>query len=156
MRDIIPSWCQIQRTSSNFRYGNSGPAHIQCIYSSAYLVLNIRLNVSAAAVWDMPIFACKLYCKFCAKYRAHTQDCAMWTVVPDIYNAFTAPHIQTSMFMWTDLSWYWRYLDNSIVVILQSWCQIQCTSSGLRYANCGPGHIQSIFSTAYFGFNIQL
>jgi hypothetical protein len=34
--------------------------------------------------------------------------------------------------------------------------QIQRTSYGLRNVNCGPGHIQSIFCTAYLGFNIQL
>jgi hypothetical protein len=41
-------------------------------------------------------------------------------------------------------------------VILHSWCQIQRTSSSLRYATCGPGHIQSIFSTAYLGFIIHV
>jgi hypothetical protein len=41
-------------------------------------------------------------------------------------------------------------------VILQILCQIQSPTSGLRYVNCRPGHIQSIFSTAYLGFNIQL
>jgi hypothetical protein len=30
------------------------------------------------------------------------------------------------------------------------------TSSGLRYVNCGPGHIQGIHSSAYLGFNIQV
>jgi hypothetical protein len=104
----------------------------------------------------MPIFACVLYCKFCAKYRAHPPVCAIWTVVPDIYNAFTAPHIQTSMFIWTCLRCYWRYLDNSIVVILQTWCQIQRTSSGLRYVNYGPGHIQCIYSSIYSDFKIHL
>jgi hypothetical protein len=109
-----------------------------------------------AAVRDMPIFACVLYCKFGAKYRAHPPVCAMWTVVPDIYNAFTAQHIQTSMFIWTYLRCYWRYLDNSIVVILQTWCQIQRTSSGFRYVNCGPGHIRYIYSSAHSAFNIHL
>jgi hypothetical protein len=104
----------------------------------------------------MPIYACVLNCKYCAKYRAYPPVCATWTAVPDIYHAFTAPHIQTSMFIWTYLRCYWRYLDNSIVVILQTWCQIQRTSSGLRYVNCGPGHIQSTYSSAYLGFNIQL
>jgi hypothetical protein len=47
MRVKLHSWCQIQRTSSSLRYVNCGPGHIQCIYSSAYSVLNIRLNVSA-------------------------------------------------------------------------------------------------------------
>jgi hypothetical protein len=41
-------------------------------------------------------------------------------------------------------------------VILQSWCQIQRTPSRLRYVNCGPGHIQCSYSSAYSGFNIQL
>jgi hypothetical protein len=111
---------------------------------------------TCAALGDMPIFACVLYCKLCAKYRAHPPVCAMWTVVPDIYNAFTYPHIQTSMFICTYLRCCWRYLDNSIVVILHSWCQIQRTSSGLRYVNYGPGHIQSTFSIAYLGFNIHV
>jgi hypothetical protein len=80
----------------------------------------------------------------------------MWTIVPNIYNAFTAPHIQTSIFIWTYLPCYCTYHDNSMRVILHSWCQIQRTSSSLRYATSGPGHIQRIFRTAYLGFNIQL
>jgi hypothetical protein len=47
MRVILHSWCQIHRTSSSFRFVNSGAARIQCIYSSAYSILNIRLNVSS-------------------------------------------------------------------------------------------------------------
>jgi hypothetical protein len=47
MHVILQTWCQIQRTSSSFRYVNSNPGHIQCIYSSAYSDLNIQLNVSA-------------------------------------------------------------------------------------------------------------
>jgi hypothetical protein len=149
MRVILHSWCQIHRTSSSFRYVNSGAARIQCIYSSAYSILNFRLNVSAllfeiyrylharytanmvpntahilrftqcelwsrtytmylqlrifspeystericAAVWDIPIFACALYCKFGATYRAHPPVYAMWTVVPATYKVFSAPHI---------------------------------------------------------------
>jgi hypothetical protein len=60
------------------------------------------------------------------------------------------------MFNCRQLPCYWRYLNNSMLVILQTWCQIQRTSSGLRYVNYGPGHIQRIFHTAYLGFNIQL
>jgi hypothetical protein len=40
--------------------------------------------------------------------------------------------------------------------ILQTWCQIQLTSSGLRYVNCGPGHIQYIYSSIHSDFNIHL
>jgi hypothetical protein len=41
-------------------------------------------------------------------------------------------------------------------VILQTWCQIQRTSSSIRFVNCGPGNIQGAYIYAYFGFNIQL
>jgi hypothetical protein len=109
-----------------------------------------------AAIGNISTIQCSLYYKLGAKYSAHPPVYAMWTMVPDIYNAFTAPYIQTSIFIWTYLPCYCTYLDNSMRVILQTWCQIQRTSSSLRYATCGPGHIQSNFSTAYLGFNIQL
>jgi hypothetical protein len=47
MRVMLQTWSQIQRTSTRLRYVNSGPGHIQCIYSTAYSLLNIQLNVSA-------------------------------------------------------------------------------------------------------------
>jgi hypothetical protein len=47
MRVILLTWCQIQPTSSGIRYVNCGPGHMQCIYSTAYSVFNIHLNVSA-------------------------------------------------------------------------------------------------------------
>jgi hypothetical protein len=212
MRVILQTWCQIQSTCYGLRYVNCGPGHIPCIYSSAYSILNIRLNVSSllleicrylhacytanfvpntepnlrfalcdlwsrtytmhlqlhifrlqnsfericAAILHITTIQCALYCKLVAKYSAHPPVYAMWTVVRTIYKVFTAPHIQTSMFIWTYLRCYWRYLDNSIVVILQTWCQIQRTSSGLSYVNYGRGHIQCIYSSIYSDFNIHL
>jgi hypothetical protein len=41
-------------------------------------------------------------------------------------------------------------------VILLTWCQMQHTSLSLLYVNCGPGHIQCNYSSAYSGFNIRL
>jgi hypothetical protein len=41
-------------------------------------------------IWTLQ---CALYCKLGAKYSTHRPAFAMWTVVPVIYNAFTAPHI---------------------------------------------------------------
>jgi hypothetical protein len=134
---------------------NSGAGRIQCIYSSAYSILTIRLNVSAllleisrqfnsrytvnlvpntahilrftlcelwsrtyrihlqlrtfrlqyssqricAAIGNISAIQCSLYCKLGAKYSAHSPVYAMCTMVPDIYNAFTAPYIQTSIFI---------------------------------------------------------
>jgi hypothetical protein len=97
-----------------------------------------------------------LYCKPGAYYSAVTLAFDMWTVVPHGYNVFTAQHIQSWIFDRTYLRCCWRYLDNSIVVILQTWCQIQRTPSRFRYVNCGPGHIQCIYSSAYSDFTIHL
>jgi hypothetical protein len=126
-----------------------------------YLQLHIfRIQYSAesifAVIGDISTTQCALYCKLGAKYSAHPPAVAMWTVVPHIYNVFTARHIQSWIFDWTYLRCYWRYLDNSLSVILQSRCQIQRTHPGLRYVYCGPGHIQCNYSYVYSGFNIQV
>jgi hypothetical protein len=95
-----------------------------------------------AAIGDISTIECALDCKRGAKYSAHPPDYAIWTVAPDIYNANTVPHILASIFKWTYLRCYWRYLDNSMPVILQTRCQISRTSSSLRNVNCGPDNIQ--------------
>jgi hypothetical protein len=97
-----------------------------------------------------------LYPTFTAKYSLHPPVYAMSTLVPVKSNAISVLHIQATIFNWTYLRCYWRYLDNSVRVILQTWCQIQRTSPDLRYMICGPGHIQCIYSSSYSGHNIQL
>jgi hypothetical protein len=109
-----------------------------------------------AAIGDISTIQCSLYCKLGTKYSAYPPVYAIWTVVPDIYNAFTAPHVQASIFIWTYLRCYWRYLDNSILVILKTWCQIQRTPLSLLYVKCGPGQIQCNYGSVYSGINIQL
>jgi hypothetical protein len=129
-------------------------------YTKYLQLLIFRLPYSALGICtpiaDIATILRALYWKFDVKYSAHPPVYAIWTVVSDIYNVITAPHIQGSIFDWTLQRYYWRYLDNAMLVILQSWCQIQRTSSGLRYVNCGPGHIQCNCSSAYAGFNIRL
>jgi hypothetical protein len=110
----------------------------------------------SAAIGDISTITCALYCKFGAKYRTHPPVYAMWNVVPDIYNVVTSPHIQASVCNWTYLRCYWRYLDISMHDVLQTGSQIQRTSSSLHYVNCGPGHMQCSYISAYSGFNIQL
>jgi hypothetical protein len=126
-----------------------------------YLQLRIfRLSYSTVgsspAIGGIETIKCALYCILGDKYTAHPPACAMRPVVPAIYKVFSAPHIEASIFMWTYLRCYWKYLDNSMLVKLQTWCQIQRTSSSLRYATCGPGHKQSIYSSAYSILNIRL
>jgi hypothetical protein len=109
-----------------------------------------------AAIGGISTIQCALYCILGAKYSAHPPVYAMCTVVPGIYNALTAPYIQTSTFIWTYLRCNWRYSDTSMRVTLQIWCLIQRTSFSLRCVNCIPGHIQRIYSSSYSGHNIQL
>jgi hypothetical protein len=109
-----------------------------------------------AATVHITTIQCVLYCKLGARYSAHRPVYAVWNVVPDIYKVFAAPYIYASIFSWRYLRYNCRYHMNSMRLILQTWCQIQRTSSSLRYVNCGPGHIQGIYSSAYLGFNIHL
>jgi hypothetical protein len=126
-----------------------------------YLQLRIfRLQYSTericAAIGAISTIQCSSYCKRGAKYSAHPPVYAVWTVVPDIYSVITAPSIQASIFNWTYLRCYSRYIDNSMWVMLQPWCQMLRTSSSWRYLYGGPGHIKWIYSSTYSGFNIQL
>jgi hypothetical protein len=129
-------------------------------YTIHLLLRTFRLQYSSehicAAIENISTIQCSLHCKLGAKYSAHPPVYAMWTMVPDIYNEFTAPYIQTSILIWTYLRCYCTYHDNSMRVILQTCCQIQRTSSGIRYVNCGPGHIQCIYCSAHSDFNIHL
>jgi hypothetical protein len=76
----------------------------------------------------------------CMSYRLRYVNCG-----PEIYNAFTAPHIQALIFNWTYLRCYWRYLDSSTRIILRNLYQIQRTSSSIRCVNCGPD-IYNVFT----------
>jgi hypothetical protein len=128
---------------------------------TVYLQLHIfRIQYSTERICadsgDMSTIQYALYWKHGAKYSAHPPVYIMWTVVPVICNVVTAPHIQALIFNWTNLRCYLIYLDNSVRDILQTGSQIQRTSSSLRCENCGPGHIQCIYSSAYSGVNNQL
>jgi hypothetical protein len=99
---------------------------------------------------------CALYCNFDAIYSAQQPVRAMCIVVPTIYNVVTSARIQSSVFNWTCLRWYWRYVDNAMRVTLQTWWKIQRTPTSLRYLDCGPGHIQCKYSSTYLSFNSLL
>jgi hypothetical protein len=139
-----------------FRYLNCGPGRTHCDYSSSFSGFNFQLRVSAL-ILDM----CR---QFDAPYTAnlepntaHILQITLCDCGPGhIYNVFTAPHIQASIFKWTYLRCHCWYIDNAMCVILRTWYQVQCTSSSLRYLNCGSGHIQCTYSSTYSGFNIQL
>jgi hypothetical protein len=100
-----------------------------------------------AAIGGISTIEWALNSKHGAKYSADPPVYAMWTVVSDIYNAFTAPNIQTSIFIWKYIRCYWRYSVISVCDIQQIWFQIERTSSSWRYVKWGPGHIQCIYSS---------
>jgi hypothetical protein len=146
------------------KYSAHPPVYAMCTVVPTYTMLLpfriFRIQYSTericAATGDMPTFLCALYFEFGDKYSAHLTVYAIWTVFPDIHNVIAAPYIQASIFNWTYLRCYWRYRDNSMSNILQTWRQIQCTAHSLRYVNCGPCHIQCNYSSVYSIFNIQL
>jgi hypothetical protein len=125
-------------------------------FTAPYIQASIFSWTCLRRYWRYVDNSMRVILKIGGKCSAHPPAYAMWTVVPDIYNVISAPHIYTSLFSWTYLRCYWRYVDNSIRVILQAWYQIQLKSSSLRYVNCGPDHIQCDYSSAYLGYNIQL
>jgi hypothetical protein len=105
-------------------------------YTKYLQLLIVRPQYSTERIWpaigDIPTLRCALYCKHCAKCSPHPPVYGMWTVVRAINKVLIAPHIQTSIFIWTYLRCYCTYHDNSMRVTLQAWCQIQRTSSSLR------------------------
>jgi hypothetical protein len=156
MRVILQTWCQIQRTSYQFTlcelWSLTYTKHLQLsIFTHQYSAVG-----NCAAIRDISTILCALYCKFGAKYSAHPPVYAMWTVVQAIYKVFTAPHIYCSIFSCRYLRCYCRYHDNSMRVILYSGCQMQRTTSCLRYLNCGREHVRCTYSSTYSVFNIQL
>jgi hypothetical protein len=130
------------------------------LYTKYFQLRIFRLQYSTvgvcAAIAHITSIQCALYCKLVSKYSAHPPIYAICTVVTAISKVLTAPHIYALIFNCRQLPCYWRHLDNSMRVLLQTLSQIQRISSRLRYVNCVPGHKQSIFSTAYLDFNILL
>jgi hypothetical protein len=78
----------------------------------------------------------------------------MTTRVDINFNVFAVLVIQASIFNWTYLRCNWRYGAHSMTVILYDGCQIQSTSTSLRYINSGHCQVRRSFSFAYLGLNI--
>jgi hypothetical protein len=153
---VLQTWSQVQRTSSSLGQSELWPR--PCTKYLLLRILSLQYSASGiiAAIVDITSIQCALYCKLGANYSAHPPFYAIWSVVPAIYKVFTAPDGQDTIFNWTYLRCNRRYSNTSMRVILQIWCQILRTSSGLRYVYCGPGHIECIHISAYSDFNIHL
>jgi hypothetical protein len=137
MRLILQTWCQMQRIYSSLRYVNCGPE----IYNA------ITVSYNQASIFNLTVLCCHWRCldnstrvilQTWWQYSAQPPVYAMWIVLPAICYVVTALYIQALIFNWTYLRWYWRYVENSMRLILQTWCQMQRIYSSLRYVNCGP------------------
>jgi hypothetical protein len=150
--NLVPNSAHILRFTLCELWSRTYTMHLQ--------IRIFRLQYSSericAATGDISTIQHALYCKLWAKFSAYPPVCAMWTVLPDIYKVFTAPHILASIFSCRYLRCKCRYHMNSMRVIPQTRWKIQRTTSSLRHMNCGPGHIQGIDSSAYSYFNIRL
>jgi hypothetical protein len=146
----------MQRTSSSLRYVNCGPDHIRSTYSSAYLGINIQLKVAPLLL--------EVSLQFNARYTAflvsNTEHIVQFTVC-ELWTRPYARYLQLRIFRF-------QYsavgICAAIVDITWILCTICCKPDAKYSAhppvyakvNCGPGHIQSIYSSAYSGINIQV
>jgi hypothetical protein len=98
-----------------------------------------------------------LYSTFAAKYREDQPICASSPLEPVKSSVIAVLHIQASIFNWTYLRCYSRYVDNSTLVTHYICCQMDCSASGLCYVNCGgPSQIQRKYCIADSFLNIQI
>jgi hypothetical protein len=156
MRVILQAWCQLQRTSSILRYMICGSGHIQGIYSTWWSGHNIQLNVSAL---QSEIFQ-HLDARYTANMVSNTAHilrftlCVLWSRTYRMYSHLRIFRLQYSA----------ADIIAAIVDITSIQCALYCKLDAKYSAhppvdakeNCGPGHVQSIYSSAYLGFNIQV
>jgi hypothetical protein len=87
--NLVPNTAHILRFTLCELWSRTYTMHLQLhIFRLQYSFERI-----CSAIVHITTIQCALYCKLGAKYSAHPPAFAMWTVVPVIYNAFTAPHI---------------------------------------------------------------
>jgi hypothetical protein len=153
---ILQIWCQIQRTSSSLSCVIFGPGHIQCNYSSAYSGFNIRLNLSALLLEILG----HVDARYTANLVANTAHILRLTLCVLWFRTYTT-YIQLHIFR---LQYSFERICAAIGNISTIQCSLYCKlgakysthATSLRYVNCGPGHIQCIYSSSYSGHNIQL
>jgi hypothetical protein len=137
--------------------GSCRPAYIQCNRSCAYSGFNIQQNVA-----PLLLEICR---QFTERYAANLVPVPIQRITSSLRNVNCGPgHIQ-----YTYSSTYWGFnIQLNVSALLLEICRqfaerytvtlvpILRTASSLRSVNCGPGHIQCIYSSTYSGHNIQL
>jgi hypothetical protein len=126
---ILHSWCQLQRSSSSFRYVNSGAAWIQCLYSSAYSILNIPLNVSA-----LLLEICRyLHACYTANFVPNTESILRFALC-ELWSRTYTMHLQLHIFR---LQYSFERICPAIVHISAIQCALYCIL-GAKYSAHPP------------------
>jgi hypothetical protein len=133
---------------------NCGPGHLQGTYISAYIGFNIQLKV-APLLFEVSR-------QFNARYNANLVPITAHFLQLTLCELWSRPYTKYLQIRIFRLQYSTVGICAAIVditsiqrVILQIWCQMQCTSPSFLYVNSGPAHIQSIYSSAYICFNIR-
>jgi hypothetical protein len=151
----IPSMCRIHRMSLGLVYINSGNCHMIWFYSCSYTGINIQHKVSSSlfAHLDNSMCViipswCRIHCTSLGLVHINTGRClVLWFYRCSYTGIWIQLNVSPSLF---------AYLDNSMCVIIHSWCRIHRTSLGLVYINTGPCQVIWFYCCSYKGICIQL
>jgi hypothetical protein len=150
----IPSRCRIHRLSLGLVYINSRPCHIIWFYRRSYKGIRIKLNVSPSLFAYLDNLMCVT---IPSRFRIHRMSLGL------VYINSRPCHI----------IWFYRWsytgiriqlnvspslfgdLDNSVCIIIPSWCRKHRTSPRLVYIYTGPCHAICSFCSSHTGISIQ-
>jgi hypothetical protein len=91
---------------------------------------------------------CRIHCTSLGLVHINTGRClVLWFYRCSYTGIWIQLNVSPSLF---------AYLDNSMCVIIHSWCRIHRTSLGLVYINTGPCQVIWFYCCSYKGICIQL
>jgi hypothetical protein len=90
---------------------------------------------------------CRIHCTSLGLVHINTGSChAIWFYCCSYTGIRNQHNVSPSLF---------AYLDNSMCVIIHSWCCIHCTSLGLVHINTGPCHVIWFYCCSYTAITNQ-
>jgi hypothetical protein len=144
----------MHRTSLGLAYINTGPCHVIWFYCWLYTCITIQLNISPSVI-EIPRQIHVRYIPLQRSMHRKSIGLVYINMYPVMLYDFTVHHMQVQVFSLPYLRRYFTYLDNSICVIIPSWCRIHCISLRLFYMNSRPCHIIWFYRCSYTCIRIQ-
>jgi hypothetical protein len=151
---IIPSWCRKHSTSLGLVYINTGPCRIIWFYRCSYTGIRIQLNVSPSLFAYLDNSMCIIIPSWCRIHRTslglvyiNTGTCRIIWFYRCSYTGIRIQlNVSPSLF---------AYLDNSMCIIIPSWCRKHRRSPLLVYIYTGPCHVIRFYCCSYTGISNQ-